>query len=170
MQEGDVIPEKVQKIFIIMEIEQTQISYVPSWLGFMLMFLAVPFLGLLHSAFSPFKCQSQKLVKHTQTIRRQKSTNCLSVFDHFMGLVFKGLKRGTFSRLSTRCAHKCSSSRVIIHTWELILVICMTKIQGQLPRLISDSRTININNLFKKIIRVRFNFFQNDSWLVLTNL
>lgn len=46
MQEGDVIPEKVQKIFIIMEIEQTQISYVPSWLGFMLMFLAVPFLGL----------------------------------------------------------------------------------------------------------------------------
>ena len=51
LQEGDVIPEKVQKIFIIMEIEQTQISYVPNWLGFMLMFLAVPFLGLLHSAF-----------------------------------------------------------------------------------------------------------------------
>ena len=34
------------------------------------------------------------MVKHTQTIRRQQSTNCLSVFDHFMGLVvkIKGLK------------------------------------------------------------------------------
>ena len=30
------------------------------------------------------------MVKHTQTIRRQ--TNCLSVFDHFVGLAFKGLK------------------------------------------------------------------------------
>ena len=31
------------------------------------------------------------MVKHTQTIRRQKPTNCLSVFDHFVGLVRKGL-------------------------------------------------------------------------------
>ena len=31
------------------------------------------------------------MVKNTQTIRRQKSTNCLSVFDHFVGLVVKGL-------------------------------------------------------------------------------
>ena len=31
------------------------------------------------------------MVKHTQTVRRQKATNCLSVFDHFVGVVLKGL-------------------------------------------------------------------------------
>ena len=31
------------------------------------------------------------MVKDTQTICRQKPTNCLSVFDRFMGLVLKGL-------------------------------------------------------------------------------
>ena len=40
---------------------------------------------------SPFKRQSQKMVKHTETIRRQQTTNCLSVFDHFVWLAFKGL-------------------------------------------------------------------------------
>ena len=29
----------------------------------------------------------------TQTIRRQKPTNCLSVFEHFAGLALKGLRR-----------------------------------------------------------------------------
>ena len=32
------------------------------------------------------------MVKHTQTIRRQQLTNCLSVFDHFVGLAIEGLK------------------------------------------------------------------------------
>ena len=32
------------------------------------------------------------MVKHIQTIRRQKLTNCLSVFDLFLGLAPKGLK------------------------------------------------------------------------------
>ena len=31
------------------------------------------------------------MVKHTQTIRRLLPTNCLSVFDYFMGLALKGL-------------------------------------------------------------------------------
>ena len=31
------------------------------------------------------------MVKHTQTICRQKPTNCLSVFDHFVGLTLKRL-------------------------------------------------------------------------------
>ena len=31
------------------------------------------------------------MVKHTQTIRRQQSTDCLSVLDHFVGLALKGL-------------------------------------------------------------------------------
>ena len=32
-----------------------------------------------------------KMVKHTQNIRRQHPTNCLSVFDHFVRLAIKGL-------------------------------------------------------------------------------
>ena len=44
------------------------------------------------------------MVKHTQTIRRQQQepTNCLSVFNHFVGLVLKGLSIeliGTFHLL-----------------------------------------------------------------------
>ena len=35
--------------------------------------------------------QPHKIVKHTQTIRRQQTTNCLSVSDHFVGLVLKEL-------------------------------------------------------------------------------
>ena len=31
------------------------------------------------------------MVKHTQTNRRQQPMNCLSVFDHFVGLAIKGL-------------------------------------------------------------------------------
>ena len=31
------------------------------------------------------------MVKHTQKIRRQKPTNCLSVFDHFVNLARKRL-------------------------------------------------------------------------------
>ena len=47
----------------------------------------------IHSdVYQPFKCQIDKMVKHTQTIRRQQPTNCLSMFDHFVGLVVKGLK------------------------------------------------------------------------------
>ena len=47
---------------------------------------------LHYLALKPFKHQSQKIVKHNQTIRRQQLTNCLSVFDHFVGLVLKGLR------------------------------------------------------------------------------
>ena len=32
------------------------------------------------------------MVKHTYTIRRVLPTNCLSVFDHVMGLALKGLR------------------------------------------------------------------------------
>ena len=43
----------------------------------------------------PFKRQSNKMVKHTERIRRLLPTNCLGVFDHFVGLVLKGLKIAT---------------------------------------------------------------------------
>ena len=39
------------------------------------------------------KCQPQKMIKNTQTIRLQRPTNCLSVFDHFVALALKGLRR-----------------------------------------------------------------------------
>ena len=32
------------------------------------------------------------MVKQTHTTRRQQPTNCLRVFDHFVGLALKGLK------------------------------------------------------------------------------
>ena len=32
------------------------------------------------------------IVKQTQTICWEQPTNCLSVFDHFVGLALKGLK------------------------------------------------------------------------------
>ena len=43
--------------------------------------------------YEPFKQQPRKIVKHTQTIHQQHPTNCLSMFDHFVGLVFKRLMR-----------------------------------------------------------------------------
>ena len=36
------------------------------------------------------KGQPHKMVKHIQTICRLLSTNCLSMFDHFVGLVLEG--------------------------------------------------------------------------------
>ena len=50
------------------------------------------------SAFKPLST-NPKMVKHTQTIRWQEVTNCLSVFDHFAGLVLNGLKFGTLKIL-----------------------------------------------------------------------
>ena len=47
-----------------------------------------------HQHFSScklFKRQHNKMIKHTQTIRQQKPTNCLSAFDHLVGLAPKGL-------------------------------------------------------------------------------
>ena len=32
------------------------------------------------------------MFKHTPTVRRQQPTNCLIVFDHFVGLALKGLE------------------------------------------------------------------------------
>ena len=42
---------------------------------------------------SPFKRQPYKIVQKTQAIRRLLSTNCLSVFNHFMGFTLKGLRK-----------------------------------------------------------------------------
>ena len=42
---------------------------------------------------SPFKRQPQKMGRHAQAIRRLLPTNCLSRFDHFVGLALQGLKK-----------------------------------------------------------------------------
>ena len=52
----------------------------------------LPFPGHYKLMCSPFKRQPQKMVKHAQTIRRQKLANYLSVFDHFVRLALQGLK------------------------------------------------------------------------------
>ena len=45
----------------------------------------------------------QNGVKHTKTICRLLPTKCLSVFDHFVGLLLKGLKHVSISKI-----FKCS--------------------------------------------------------------
>ena len=65
------------------------------------------------------------MFKHTQTIRRLLSTNCLSVFDHFVGLVFKGLK---FKRMPF-CAKPEQRSR---KQKDLLPDICFNRIRGLL--------------------------------------
>ena len=50
-----------------------------------------------------FNCQTSKMVKHTQTIRRLLPTNFLrSLFNHFVERVIKGLKN-KLNRLHERC-------------------------------------------------------------------
>ena len=49
--------------------------------------------------FTNFEHQAQKIVKRTQTIRRQLPINCLGVFDHFVGLVVEALR--AFNNFST---------------------------------------------------------------------
>ena len=44
------------------------------------------------------------MVKHTQTIRRLLPTNYLSVFDHFVGLAFKGFVP---ARIIVGCSPHC---------------------------------------------------------------
>ena len=44
------------------------------------------------------------MVKQTQTIRRLLPTNCLSVFNHFVGLTLKGLTTYTFTK---KIYHSC---------------------------------------------------------------
>ena len=48
------------------------------------------------------------MVKHTQTIARLLPTNCLSVFDHFVGLVLKGLKTDVLASTLNFKTHRCN--------------------------------------------------------------
>ena len=43
------------------------------------------------SLINPLSANPHKMVKHTETVHCLLFTNCLSVFDHFVGLALKGL-------------------------------------------------------------------------------
>ena len=65
--------------------------------------------GLHHSSFVTLLRQPHEKVKYTQTIRRQKLTNYLSVFDHFMGLASKGLSPLLFMKVLKVLSREMSS-------------------------------------------------------------
>ena len=48
-------------------------------------------------AVKQFQCQPDKMVKLSQRIRRLLPTNYLSVFDHFVGLALKRLKKTPYN-------------------------------------------------------------------------
>ena len=53
--------------------------------------------------FWTFRRQPHKMIKHTQMIHPQEPTNCLSVFDHFMGIcAWKGKSETLKHVLSTK--------------------------------------------------------------------
>ena len=57
----------------------------------------------------PFNCQPHKMDKHTQTIRGQKPTNCLSVFVCFVGLALKGLRLCQYDLPNFVTTEQCQS-------------------------------------------------------------
>ena len=98
------------------------------------------------------------MVKHAQTVCRQQPTNCLSGFDHFVGLALKGLK--WFSKFNS----------VVVMTQNKIFVFLKfeKKLQGKL-----DSVTYHLLYLKPKDIQFRslFTFgkygykeFQTSIW------
>ena len=59
------------------------------------------------------------MVKHTQRIRWQQPTSCLSVLDHIMGLAFKGLNP-TFSVLVLKIMNSQQLMSAKYHQWVFI--------------------------------------------------
>ena len=68
---------------------------------------------------NPFKHQPHKIVKHTQTIRRQQPANWVC-FDHFVELALKGLSYITDAftlKLTSHVILHCLWSADILNTW-----------------------------------------------------
>ena len=63
----------------------------------------------------PFKRQPHKMVKHTQTICQLLPTNCLSMFDYFVGLAFKGIILWDSAFIVK--TSKCKQSLVLFRGW-----------------------------------------------------
>ena len=47
------------------------------------------------------------MMKHTQTIRRQQPTDCLRVFDRFVGLGLKELRRNEYFSINRKVVIPC---------------------------------------------------------------
>ena len=71
----------------------------------------------------PLSASPTKWVIHIQAIRQQKSTNCLSVFDHFVGLALKFLNSGksNINNVSLRIRTNSSIQYVLVEKRKLIL-------------------------------------------------
>ena len=59
------------------------------------------------------------MVKHTQTIRRQQPTNCLSVFDHFVVLALKGLSRLGHCQKINEISKRITKPFIIFTHWTI---------------------------------------------------
>ena len=57
------------------------------------------------------KRQPDKVVIHNQTTRRLLATNCLSVFDHFVGLALKGLRLLSFKLNFSTCLQNLKTNK-----------------------------------------------------------
>ena len=66
------------------------------------------------------------MVKHTQTIRRQESINCLIVFDHFVGLALKGL---THFIPTTQLAFTCSKGTMKTAMYEICSMLTIKTLE-----------------------------------------
>ena len=85
------------------------------------------------------------MVRHTQTILRQKPSNGMSVLDHFVGLALKGLRNVIFQ------------SRVGIN-----LEGYQEKVsQGKSPQLWKSFEKILLKQIFQSFCKAFVTFFRN---------
>ena len=61
------------------------------------------------------------MVRHTQTIRRQEPTNCLSVFDQFVELALKVLKS---DQALNPCMHNVRTTTFLRYVWPFFSIMC----------------------------------------------
>ena len=62
---------------------------------------------------NPLSINPKKMVKHTQIIRWQRPTNCLSVFDHFVVLALKELTTILYTNKKLFTTQNCA----LTHTY-----------------------------------------------------
>ena len=121
--------------------------------------------------------------KHTQTIRRQQATNWLSLFDHFVGLAFKGLRASVIflwfciSRCFVTMFNSCLATGFLLYPLKTLENLWgsgdFTKYKEQVIWKTSDMKWVNCYNaslgfllsvaLHKKMkfsIRIFFSFLQ----------
>ena len=96
------------------------------------------------------------MVKHTQIIRRQKPTNCLSMFDHLVGLELKGLNNVTcvpfhlpllIPQFSNNITLTKTQNQSICST--LSLQVSKTNITGLIFLIVMIGQLCNLNWLIK---------------------